>query len=298
MLAAGMDFDAIFTKYFTVPCYMTWPYLYVAKISDKPAVDMWQYLFFSIIYVADMRSANVKNDTEEGGFSMPQRPDNSPIRVMLVEDDVNFQNALTEAIRAAPDMTLLSVVGTRAQGLLALDRVQADVLLVDLGLPDGSGIDVIRAAHAKWPACGIMVSTAFGDEMHVMQSLEAGASGYLLKDSAPKNMMDEIRSLHGGGSPISPMIARQILMRFRHDDISVAAPMEPASGKQRAALSAREKEVLEYITKGFTSDEIAVLIGVSRHTVLTYVRRIYAKLEVNSKSEAIYEAHNQGLLAK
>jgi DNA-binding NarL/FixJ family response regulator len=89
------------------------------------------------------------------------------------------------------------------------------VLLVDLGLPDGSGIDVIRAAHTQWPTCAVMVCTAFGDEAHVLQSIEAGASGYLLKDSEPENMLHEIRSLHGGGSPISPLIARQILMRFR-----------------------------------------------------------------------------------
>lgn len=228
---------------------------------------------------------------------MQTSKNNSHIRVALVEDDVNFQHALMAAIEAAPDMRLLSVAGSRTQGLLMLDQVQADVLLVDLGLPDGSGIDVIRAAHVKWPACNIMVSTTFGDEMHVMQSLEAGASGYLLKDSEPKNMLDEIRSLHGGGSPISPLIARQILMRFRQDEPPAAAP-EPASGKPRTALSAREQEVLEFITKGFTSDEIAALISVSRHTVLTYVRRIYAKLEVNSKTEAIYEARNQGLLAK
>lgn len=218
----------------------------------------------------------------------------SQIRVALVEDDVNFQNALIDAIRAAPDMTLQSVAGTRALGLQALDQIQADVLLVDLGLPDGSGIDVIRAAHTKWPGCNIMVSTTFGDELHVMQSLEAGASGYLLKDSAPERMVFEIRSLYSGGSPISPLIARQILMRFRQDDQSAAAPAKPASGKP--VLSAREQEVLEHITKGFTSDEIAVMLGVSRHTVLTYVRRIYAKLEVNSKAEAIFEARTQGLL--
>lgn len=221
----------------------------------------------------------------------------SQIRVALVEDDVNFQNALIDAIGAAPDMMLQSVAGTRALGLQVLDQIQADVLLVDLGLPDGSGIDVIRAAHAKWPGCNIMVSTTFGDELHVMQSLEAGASGYLLKDSAPERMVFEIRSLYSGGSPISPLIARQILMRFRQDNKLATASGEPASDK-RAALSAREQEVLEYITKGYTSDEIATLMSVSRHTVLTYVRRIYAKLEVNSKTEAIYEARNQGLLAK
>jgi len=239
-----------------------------------------------------MRQTKGSNNTKSG-FFMQQSPSRSPIRVALVEDDVLFQNALMAAIDNTPDMALLSVAGTRAQGLLMLDQVQADVLLVDLGLPDGSGIDVIRAAQMKWPGCGIMVSTVFGDEMHVMQSIEAGASGYLLKDSTPEKMIFEIRSLHGGGSPISPLIARQVLMRFRLDHNAAAAPI---AGKQPAALSAREKEVLEFITKGFTSDEIADLLQVSRHTVLTYVRRIYAKLEVNSKTEAIYEARNQRLL--
>ena len=233
----------------------------------------------------------------EVGFQMQTPSYSHPIRVALVEDDVNFQNALIDVINAAPDMALLGVVGTRALGLQMLEKDEADVLLVDLGLPDGSGIDVIRAAHAKWPACGIMVNTVFGDEMHVMQSLEAGASGYLLKNSKPERMLEEIRNLHGGGSPISPMIARQILIRFQQGGKSTAAT-ELASPKPLTTLSAREKEVLEQLTRGFTCKEISVLLGVSPNTVLCYVRRIYAKLEVNSKTEAIYEARNQGLLTK
>ncbi len=229
---------------------------------------------------------------------MPSTPTSSPIRVALVEDDVNFQQALRDTIGGEPDMVLVSVASTRAQGLKALDDDPVDVLLVDLGLPDGSGIDVIRAAHAKWPRCGIMVSTAFGDEQHVMQSLEAGAAGYLLKDSAAKSMVDEIRSLHQGGSPISPLIARQILTRFRFRDQDRPRPASSdlSPEKSRATLSAREQEVLEFITKGFSYDEIAKLMGVARQTVLTFVRRIYSKLEVNSKTEAIYEARSQGLL--
>jgi len=244
---------------------------------------------------------------------IPSSKNDSSIRVALVEDDVNFQNALIETIRVARDMTLIAVVGTRALALQMLPQLQADVLLVDLGLPDGSGIDVIRAAHVKWPACNIMVSTTFGDERHVMQSLEAGASGYLLKDSAPKNMLDEIRSLNCGGSPISPLIARQILMRFRQDDTTGPPDFErrsnappllmphlrnavPANNPLPHLLSAREQEVLEFTTKGYSSSEIAKLMTVSHHTVLTYVRRIYTKLEVHSKAEAIYEARNQGLL--
>lgn len=227
-------------------------------------------------------------------------PPSPVIRVALVEDDVNFQNALMAAIQTAPDMALSGVASTRAQGLQMLQQVRADVLLVDLGLPDGSGIDVIRAAQMQWPGCNVMVSTTLGDEAHVMQSIEAGASGYLLKDSTPDRMVAEIRNLHAGGSPISPLIARRILMRFQATPHPASgAPLERREpGKPRAVLSERETEVLGYITKGFTSQEIAALLAVSFHTVQTYVRRIYAKLEVNSKTEAVYEARNQGLLQK
>lgn len=226
----------------------------------------------------------------------------SLIQVALVEDDVHFQNAIVTAIAASSDMRLMSLASTRAQGLQSLAGPPADVLLVDLGLPDGSGIDVICAAHVQWPGCAVMVCTTFGDEAHVMQSIEAGASGYLLKDSAPENMLDEIRSLHSGGSPISPLIARQILMRFRSQPAPVAqlwgsADSLPAEAGEHAMLSNREKEVLQLITKGFTVDEIARLMQVSRHTVQTYVRRIYSKLNVNSRAEAIYEARHQGILA-
>lgn len=219
------------------------------------------------------------------------------IRVALVDDDISFQNAMIDAVEAAADMRLADVAGTRARGLEMLEEPQVDVLIVDLGLPDGSGIDIIRAAHTKWPQCNVMVSTTFGDELHVMQSLEAGAAGYLLKDSAPKNLMAEIRSLHNGGSPISPLIARKILTRFRQDTQASAAAAVTSS-KPSVMLSSREQEVLEYITKGFTSNEIASLMTVSPHTVLTFVRRIYAKLKVSSKTEAIYEARSQGLLNK
>lgn len=227
-----------------------------------------------------------------------QTPADRPlIRVALVEDDVNFQNAIVTAIAAAADVVLVGVSSTRTEGLLALLAPPADVLLVDLGLPDGSGIDVIEAAHQRWPNCAVMVYTTFGDEAHVLQSIEAGASGYLLKDSAPDNMLAEIRSLHGGGSPISPLIARQILTRFREaTDPSLTVPAIRVADTP-ALLSSREKQVLELITKGFTAEEIARLMLVSVHTVQTYVRRVYGKLKVTSKAEAIYEARQQGILS-
>jgi DNA-binding NarL/FixJ family response regulator len=216
----------------------------------------------------------------------------------MVEDDTAFQQVLGDAIGASDDLVLSHAVLTRAAALRMLDTPAADVLLVDLGLPDGSGIDVIRAAQLRWPSCPVMVSTAFGDELHVMQAIEAGATGYLLKDNAPAGLLDEIRSLHAGGSPISPMIARQILARFRGTAVLPApAPATAAPVADDDQLSNREQEVLNLITKGFTAAEIAKVLGVSPHTVLTYVRRIYRKLKVNSKFEAIYEARQRGILA-
>lgn len=171
-----------------------------------------------------------------------------------------------------------------------------DVLLVDLGLPDGSGIDVIQEAIVRWPSCNIMVSTNFGDETHVMRSIEAGAAGYLLKDSSPARIIDEIRSLASGGSPISPIIARQVLARFRSGTAHNTAVPEAPAQAPAIQLSQREKEVLDYITRGFTAQEIAKLMQLSPFTVRTFVRRIYSKLKVTSKTEAIYEARTLGLL--
>jgi DNA-binding NarL/FixJ family response regulator len=193
-------------------------------------------------------------------------------------------------------MALVGVACSREEGLAMLGQPAADVLLADLGLPDGSGIEVIRAAQAAWPDCSVMVCTALGDEAHVMRALEAGASGYLLKDIGPAGMLAEIRSLHAGGSPISPIIARQILKRFRNATI-VKMPPQREIGLNTPQLSARELEVLQLVTKGFKAEEIAVLMGISRQTVMTYVRRIYGKLKVNSRAEAIYEARQRGILA-
>lgn len=223
-------------------------------------------------------------------------PMTRPISVAIVEDDMEFLTALCATITAAPDLTLAGTACTRHDGLQLLGKAAADVLVVDLGLPDGSGIDVIRAASLRWPSCALMVSTNFGDESHVMRSIEAGAAGYLLKHARSDSLAEEIRSIHRGESPISPLIARQMLMRFRN--MPTQRPAEAGADNppvQQTPLSPREREVLQLITKGFTTEEIAALIEVSSHTVLTFIRRIYRKLNVNSRAEAIYEARAQRL---
>jgi DNA-binding NarL/FixJ family response regulator len=213
----------------------------------------------------------------------------APTRIAIVEDNEAFRRSLADAIAADDGFELVGLAAdVRAGGELLL-RQRPAMLLVDLDLPDGNGLDVIRLAHQQVPECDVMVVTVFGDERHVLDSIEAGATGYLLKTCMPADLVSQLRALREGGSPISPVIARRLLARL-------GAPREAPPADDGPGLSQREVLVLQYAAKGFNYDEIAQLIGVSRNTVLTYVKRSYRKLQVNSKIEALHEARQLGLL--
>ena len=227
-------------------------------------------------------------------------PPGAPIRLAVVEDDAACRLALVRAVTAADGLVMVWTAASRAEALAQL-RSQSpgaalDVLLVDLGLPDGSGLDVIAAARAAQPACAVMVSTIFGDEDNVLRSIEAGAMGYLLKDLSAKALVDEIRSLHAGGSPINPMVARKLLMRAAAGASPAQVQAQVPQGSDGPLLSAREAEVLRLVARGYTADEVAGAMGVSRHTVRSFVRRIYAKLQVGNRAEAVREGARQGWL--
>jgi len=212
--------------------------------------------------------------------------------VMLVEDDPAFLARFCGIVAAAPELRLMAAVGDLAAARQLLATQAPDVLLTDLGLPDGSGIDLIRETARAHPGTDIMVVSVFGDEEHVVASIEAGATGYVLKDSLPDEFVALIRELRAGGSPISPLIARQLLRRWRQ----AAAPTAAATATGDAGLSAREAEVLGLIAKGFNFAEIARLLTVSPHTITAHVKKIYQKLAVHSRGEAVYEATKMGLL--
>jgi DNA-binding NarL/FixJ family response regulator len=219
------------------------------------------------------------------------------IRVLLVEDEPGFAERFADIVRSDPEFELIGVAPNCAAARAVLAVEKPDILLADLGLPDGSGIDIIRETAARYPDCDIMVVTVFGDEDHVLASIEAGAAGYVLKDSIPGEFLGLLRQLRAGGSPITPVIARKLLTRFKADtargpEAKAAAATEPPAG----VLSPRETEVLTYIAKGFSFNEIADLLGMSAHTVTTHVKRIYQKLAVHSRGEAVYEATQMGLL--
>jgi len=219
--------------------------------------------------------------------------------VMVVEDDPAFLGRFCRIVAQSDELTLLAAVGDIASARSAIERQAPDVLLTDLGLPDGSGIDLIRETALRHPATDIMVITVFGDEQHVISSIEAGATGYVLKDSLPEEFLALITQLRAGGSPISPTIARQLLRRMQPGGASAQAEPQarPAPlGDPDAALSARESEVLGLIAKGFNFAEIARLLAVSPHTITAHVKKIYQKLAVHSRGEAVYEATRMGLL--
>ena len=234
------------------------------------------------------------------------------IRVLLVEDEPGFAARFAQIVRSDAEFELIGVAPNCAAARAILEHTAPDILLADLGLPDGSGIDIIRETAQRYPQCDIMVVTVFGDEDHVLASIEAGAAGYVLKDSIPEEFLGLLRQLRAGGSPITPVIARKLLSRFKSPASSdVSAPPSSSTGSATGAtnatgaaaakpvpniLSPRETEVLTYIAKGFSFNEIAELLGMSAHTVTTHVKRIYQKLAVHSRGEAVYEATQMGLL--
>jgi DNA-binding NarL/FixJ family response regulator len=212
--------------------------------------------------------------------------------VFLVEDDAATRARLARAVAQDPGLALVGTAGSCAEARTRLADVVPDVLLVDLGLPDGSGVDLIRECKRRVAGTEAMVITVFGDEQHVVAAIEAGASGYVLKDGSNAYIADSIRALVNGGSPISPAIARHLLRRFR----APAPPGRAATGEEVPELTEREHQVLDLLVKGFTFHEIGELLAISAHTVTTHVKHIYGKLEVRSRAEAVYEALQLGIV--
>lgn len=230
-------------------------------------------------------------------------------QVLIVEDDPITREFFARSVAACAGLVLVGAVASVHEALAVLDAQggQVDVLLTDLGLPDGSGLDVIRHALRCNPTLESLVVSMFGDDENVLAAIEAGALGYIHKDSTPEDVAQAILDMRAGASPISPMIARRVLAKYRVQASNV--PVAPVNTAQAATeniaigassadslLTPREQQVLSLVARGFSYAEIARLEGLSVHTVQTHIKRLYAKLSVHSKTEAIYEASRMGLL--
>jgi DNA-binding NarL/FixJ family response regulator len=208
--------------------------------------------------------------------------------VNIVEDDADVLDRLSTLISQHEQFELLSASINMKEGLRAIKQHKPDILLTDLGLPDGSGIEIIKAIE-KWHLdCEAMVISGFQDEHNVFNALQAGAKAYILKHDKSQNITDSILSMMDGGAPISPVIARLMLQKFQRPVVEHV--------KLTESLTERQIKILKLVSQGFSSKEIAQKLSISYYTATTHIKNIYSKLQVNSRTEALHEASKLGLL--
>lgn len=241
-------------------------------------------------------------------YSVTDNPRGHGLRlsVAIVEDNPFHLQRYRDNIARDPALVLVGEFTGAAQAQAALASLAPDVVLVDLGLPDGSGFDVIRHVRKVSPHSAIMVVSVFGGERNLFDAIEAGATGYLLKDSVAADFTANIHALQKGESPISPALARLLLKRLGPAPApapgtsataqAVKSPLA-ADGAVDSPLSRRETTILEAIARGRSLPEIGEELHISPLTVKTHVRNIYRKLEARSRQHAVYLAQQRGLLA-
>lgn len=210
--------------------------------------------------------------------------------LLIVEDDALLLDALVEATRSSTRGWNVRGAASLAEARMLIGLARVDAALIDLGLPDGSGIDLIRETKGRYPESEILVITVFADRERVLQSLRAGASGYLLKSDLPRQSGRMIETIAAGGSPLSPAIARYLIEEMQ------STPARGVLASTTGALSEREHEILRLCAKGLRYAEIADVLALSTHTINSHLKSIYRKLTVNSRAEAVYEARRMGLL--
>lgn len=218
------------------------------------------------------------------------------ISVAVIEDQPIVRAHFEAIIDADPGLKLMGSASNGKEGRELIRNVEADIYLVDLGLPDFSGLNLLPDIVRHRPAANAMVISIFDDDKHVIAAIEAGATGYLLKDSDSRNVGEALRELHAGGSPLSPLIAKKVLTLLRNSRSEQNA--HPVLAAEKDLLTERETEVLRQLATGLAFREIADALEISSHTVAQHVRNIYKKLAVRSRGKAVYEATKLGLLQK
>lgn len=224
--------------------------------------------------------------------------DKPATRVLLVEDDAPVRERLARIIGDWPDGRLVAACATLGEATRQIIDHAIDLLITDLNLPDGHGVQAIRLLRDRQPDAEVMVISVLADDRTVIEAIEAGATGYLLKDSDPIDIVAAIRDVLAGRSPISSKIARTIVRRLVARESSpggAVSGVTPADTDSQL-LTPREMDILWGIAKGFTYSELAERLQISKQTVPVHIRNIYRKLQANNRSEAVYEASRRGLI--
>lgn len=200
------------------------------------------------------------------------------ISVSIVDDESALRESIATFINGSPGFRCTSSFGNAGAALHALPSNPPDVVLMDINMAGMNGIECVRKLKSVCPAVQIVMFTVYEDTDKIFKALAAGATGYLLKRLPPAKLLQAIQEVHEGGSPMSSSIARQVVASFQ---------MAPANSKQHPQLSPREEEVLNLLAKGLTYKQIADELQISLDTVRTYLRRVYEKLHVQSRTEAV-----------
>ncbi|MBR7783563.1 response regulator transcription factor [Undibacterium luofuense] len=219
------------------------------------------------------------------------------VKIGIVEDNPRTLNRFSKAISEHTGWHCAFACSRLADAMQLIHEHSIDVLLLDLGLPDGAGIDLIPFTLRRQPACQILIISVFGDEENVIRCVEAGASGYLLKGQGDDDLAEHLQDLLNGGSPMSPQIARRVLKQLRQ--YASPAPVSGNGGVTESALNdltSKELEILKDLAIGHTYSEVAANLHISLNTVRHHVKSIYSKLYVNSRTQAINTAARLGLL--
>jgi DNA-binding NarL/FixJ family response regulator len=200
------------------------------------------------------------------------------ITVSIVEDSDQLRNTLARVINRADGFECVSNYGNAEAALEDLPKKNPNVVLMDINLPGMNGVECVRKLKQVAPQLQIVMLTVYEDTENIFNALAAGASGYLLKRTTTPELLESIREVHRGGSPMTAHIARKVVLSFQKSAASTEATED---------LSPREREVLDCLSQGFLYKEIAEKLGISYETVHTYIRRIYEKLQVRTRTEAV-----------
>lgn len=209
-----------------------------------------------------------------------------PIRVLLADDHAVVRAGIRQFLEHAPDMIVVAEADDGAQARSLIAEHLPDVAVLDIQMPEASGIEVTRWVRATHPQVGVLVLTAYEDDPYVMAVLQAGANGYVLKTARPSEIIQAVRDVHEGKSALDPVIAGKLMARLAGQH----------THPQYEALTDRELEVLQLAAQGYTNKAVGIQLGISDRTVQGHLAKIYAKLEASSRTEAVMRAVSLGWL--
>jgi DNA-binding NarL/FixJ family response regulator len=209
------------------------------------------------------------------------------IKIIMYDDNAFFRDSVTLLIKNSSDFTLLATYDQCNDVIKNVSDTRPDVVIMDIDMPGLNGIDGVRLIRQNYPSVQILMLTAFADEDKVFAAIKAGAGGYLLKNTEPKNLLNAVSEVYNGGAPLSPSIARKILAQFQG--------LPPQKKTEDYRLSHREKEVLQLLIDGLSYKMIAAKLNITYDTVRAHIKKIYEKLHVASMTEAVAKAINKKL---